>query len=61
MVVDEIIAFHYAHAYLGSKLHIGPGLAAYNRADMRLEDADNAVRAGGGCLCGASHPAGVSV
>lgn len=46
MVVYEGIAANNAHPYLGAELHFRLCLAPYHRADMRLEDADDAVVAG---------------
>ena len=43
VVVDEVVALDKADAYLGTELHLCAGLAADDGADVRLEDADDAV------------------
>ena len=43
VVVDEVIALHDAHAYLGTELHVCGSLATDDGTQMRLEDTDDAV------------------
>lgn len=43
VMVDEVVALHEAHAYLGTELHVCGSLTTDDGTQMRLENTDDAV------------------